>query len=123
MARGPQHIQAKHQELVEAHNALEGYFLAEYANLVFHLIQRLNVSPGSGNIVAKAIKINKDNRAKLEGEYGLEEGELATTLGYWMLVIFGFKQVEGYLSEQNFHNQFKQVRELENGWVEVRPVE
>lgn len=69
--------------------------------------------------MAKAIKITKDNRSRLEGDYGLEEGELLTGLGYNMIVQFGSTAVDGYLTDFQLSRQFIILEPLENGWTEV----
>lgn len=76
-----------------------------------------------GLSMAKTIMVDKENFRRLESQYNLEEDYLTDKFGFFMLVVFGFEQVEGYLSKEKLDAGWRKTRDLENGWWEVIPID
>ena len=70
----------------------------------------------------KAIRINKDNKQKLEEQYTMDEGTLELSSGLYLVAGFGDKQYEGLLTKAALEDRFWVTgRPLDNGYFEVFP--
>ena len=69
----------------------------------------------------KAIKVTQDNKSQLLDQFeNLTEESIEECVGYWLLANFGQEDVfEGFIFDDDFGLEWKKVRDLQNGWIEV----
>jgi hypothetical protein len=73
--------------------------------------------------VMKAIKITKENKARLEIQYNLDTGYLEFSSGLYLVSLFGENAMyEGLFTTLGYKTRFEETgKKLKNDYVEVTP--
>jgi len=73
--------------------------------------------------VMKAIKVTKDNKSRLEMQYGLDTDYLEFSSGLYLVSNFGEDAIyEGLFTKANYEARFTETgNKLNNDYVEVTP--
>jgi len=72
----------------------------------------------------KAIRITKDNKAKLEAQFHMDQGELELSSGMYLVAGDGNSQYEGVLKPAALSDKyFRTGKKLANDWIELMPKE
>lgn len=67
----------------------------------------------------KAIRITKDNKARLEQDYGMDKGELDISGGMYLLSEFGKDKAHFFLTPARFKMLYDEKSPLKNGFTAV----
>lgn len=70
----------------------------------------------------KAIRITKENKASLEAQYNMSEGDLDLSSGLYLVAGDGNSMTEGLLTKAVLENRYLRTgKQLNNGYFEVLP--
>lgn len=67
----------------------------------------------------KAIRVNKENKARLEQDYEMDKGELDISGGMWLLTEFGKDKAHFFLTPARFKMLYDDKGPLQNGYRAV----